>query len=213
MFDYQAGEKFKLTLIMVGVAGLMAGMFFAMLLMPTPEPARHRGAPRWAADPDVTGRAVGAPQAYAPGSEQAPGPGAAQAQASPPVDQAAGMSLMQSWLPLAWDMSAGSAKQSQEKAITYMTPECAMAYRQNVWTEEIARQIEASGLKSSFRTTSVKSGGNQPDGTMIVYVEGQQILSVPGKGDRVRDVKLEYLVKQTQDGIRVAGISETGANG
>ena len=72
MFDYQAGEKYKLTLIMVGFAGLMAGMFFTMLLMPTPEPQSHqRQAPKWASNPDVTG-GRGGPHMPAPiGSAQA----------------------------------------------------------------------------------------------------------------------------------------------
>jgi hypothetical protein len=41
MFDYQAGEKYKLTLIMVGFAGLMAGMLFTLVLMPQQESPRR----------------------------------------------------------------------------------------------------------------------------------------------------------------------------
>ncbi len=40
MFDYQAGEKYKLTLIMVAIAGLMAGAFFTILFSAGPEPAK-----------------------------------------------------------------------------------------------------------------------------------------------------------------------------
>lgn len=55
MFDYQAGEKYKLTLIMVGFAGLMAGMLFTMLVMPQPDPRamKARKAPAWTKDPDA----------------------------------------------------------------------------------------------------------------------------------------------------------------
>ncbi len=74
-----------------------------------------------------------------------------------------------------------TAKTSQEKAIQYMTPECAIAYRQNVWTDDISKQIEQSGLQSSFRPSFVKATGLQPDGTMVIYVEGQQTLTVPEK--------------------------------
>ena len=147
------------------------------------------------------------------------GPGMAQAQQPQmqqnfvPVDQAASLNLIQNWLPLAWDMSATSARSSQEKAMQYMTPECAVAYRQSVWSDDIAKQIESSGLQSSFQPSSVRSGGIQADGSMLIYVDGQQVLTVPGKGDRVRAVKLEYLIKQTAAGIRIAGISETGKSG
>lgn len=214
MFDYQAGEKYKITLIMVGLAGLMAGMFFTILLTPTPEPTRHKARPRWADDPDVTGRPrlPGANSLAQQAAQSGAAPGAAALSPANPVDQTTALNLVEGWLPLAWDMSSGSAKQSQEKAITYMTPECAIAYRQNVWTDEIAKQIEQSGLQSSFRPNFVKAEGLQPDGTMVIYVEGQQTLTVPGKGARVRAVKLEYLLKQTVDGIRIAGISESGSH-
>lgn len=222
MFDYQAGEKFKLTLIMVGFAGLMAGMFFTLLLMPTPEPAsaKHKQRPKHADDPDVTGRPrlrqpIMAAQMAANPSGMVGSNGAAMAEQSQynPVDQTASMNLIENWLPYAWDMSAQTARGSQEKAIQYMTPECAMAYRQNVWSDDIAKQIEASGLQSQFQPTVVKSGGLQADGSLLVFVEGRQVLTVPGKGDRVRAVKLEYLIKQTPAGIRIAGISESGKSG
>lgn len=227
MFDYQAGEKFKLTLIMVGFAGLMAGMFFTMLVMPTPETTPHAKArPKWADNPDITGR-VGkrghraidggsaAPPADGPGAAQAAEPGAAQAAASAyaPVDTAAGMNLMESWLKYAWDMSAQTARQSQTTAMQYMTPDCAAAYKQNVWNDGLAKQIEESGLQSTFMRTSVKSGPQQPDGSLIVYVDGQQVLQVPGGEQKVRPVRVEYMLKQTTDGIRIAGISEVGSGG
>ena len=211
MFDYQAGEKYKLTLIMVGLAGLMAGMFFSVLLMPTPEAPHHRQRPAYANNADITG------QAQVP-SQKGTGQVAAQTQqqeqpAAAPIsmaDPVTSLSLVQEWLPLAWDLSAGSAKSSQEKAILYMTPECASAYRTNIWTADIAKQIDESGIKSSFSTARVSAGNNQPDGSIIISVDGEQILAVPGKSSRARQVHLDYLVKNTANGLRIAGISEGG---
>jgi hypothetical protein len=203
MFDYHAGEKFKLTLVMVAVAGVMAGMFFTLLLMPTPEPQSYRARPHaaWMDNPDVTGRAS-QPQAPVAAAPKAVDPNMA--------DPDTALNLVQQWLPLAWDLSAGSAKASQEKAIMYMTAECANAYRQNIWTPDIAQQIEQSGVKSTFRTDKLVAGGNQADGSVVIFVEGEQVLSVPSKGSKARPVKLEYLVKKTADGLRIAGISEGG---
>lgn len=206
MFDYQAGEKYKLTLIMVGLAGLMAGMFLAFLVMPNPEPPRVRPQPAYMNDPDVMGaRARRSDDGGKQPAEQAP----AEAQV-PVADPVAALSLVQQWLPLAWDLSAGSAQSSQENAILYMTPDCASAYRQNIWTKDIAKQIDQSGIKSSFTPSRVAAGTNQSDGSILVFVEGEQVLSVPGKGSRARQVKLQYLIKSTADGLRVAGISEGG---
>src|SRR6202035_3893413 len=98
MFDYQAGEKFKLTLIMVGFAGLMAGMLFTMLLMPTPDATpRHRPHQRYMDNPDITG-----------GRAPSGAASAAAASTGAPVsvtDPNAALSMIEQWLPIAWDLS------------------------------------------------------------------------------------------------------------
>lgn len=213
MFDYQAGEKYKLTLIITGVVGVIIGVFFTSILMPPPSPqhvARQR--PKWADHPDVTGRGSvnDGPRAaggYVPTDGVNTAPPEMQQNYSY-TDPMTAMQLIEQWLPVAWDLSAGSAKSSQEKAIRYMTTDCASAYQKSVWTPEIAQQIEASGLHSTFKTSSVKVGATKPDGAVVILVEGEQVLQVPGKGSRARPVKLEYLVKKTDDGLRIAGISE-----
>lgn len=194
-----------MTLIMVGLAGLLAGIFFTVLLMPSPEPVRRRPVPAYMRDPDVTGRVAAMP----------PGPGAAEAMTPPAAPVAVAnpgvaRTLIEQWLPLAWDLSSGTAKQSQEKAIAYMTPECADAYRRNIWTADLARQIDEAGIKSSFTTQRVEAGELQADGSVVIFVEGVQVLSVEGRGSSSRPVKLEYLIRQTPEGLRIAGISEGG---
>jgi hypothetical protein len=210
MFDYQAGEKYKLTLIMVALAGIMAGMFFTVLLMPTPEPQRRGGrpAPAYMRDPDITGkRAVGNAEYSSPGAAQAMTPQAQPTQLANPL---LAKSLVEQWLPLAWDLSAGSAKASQERAMLAMTSDCAEAYQKNIWTPDLAKQIDESGLQSAFKPDSISVGDPLADGAVVVYVSGTQTLNVPGKGSTARQVKLEYMVKMTSEGLRIAGISEGG---
>jgi len=223
MFDYQAGEKFKLTLIMVGFAGLMAGMLFTMILMPQSEPPSHRG--KHAKTDPAGGGVRDAGNAYAMAQQRASrylGGGdsqqAAAAQAAPQAapqsaqgpttDPTIATNFLETWLPSAWDLNAGTARASQEKAILCMTPECALAYRQNVWTNDLSKQIEDSGLQSTFQPRKVAASQTQPDGSVVVFVEGDQVLQVPGKGSQSKPVKYEYLVKTTSEGLRIAGISE-----
>jgi len=214
MFDYQAGEKFKLTLIMVGFAGLMAGMLFTMLLMPSQESPRHRKAHHINWSTNAEGSRSSGRHSVADGQQAAPAQASANAPASEPtvtmVNANEAANLITSWLPLAWDLSAGSARGSQEKAIMYMTPDCAAAYKQNVWTADVAKTIEDAGLQSSFTADKIIPGQPQPDGSIVVLVEGTQIMSVPGKGTQQKSKRLEYLIKSTQEGLRVAGISEAG---
>lgn len=229
MFDYQAGEKYKMTLMMVGFAGVMAGMLFTMLLMPqNAEPPKRAQRPAWMNDPDTNGgrgagagghhgRGRGGPRGSDDGSgqqmaaEQQMG-AAQQIAAAQAIDPQAAASLLNDWLPVAWDLNAGSAAQSQEKAIMYMTPECATAYRQNVWNPDMQKRVQESGLQTTFTVSKMLPGQPQNDGSVVILVEGTQVLTVPGKGSREQPVKYEYLVKQTAEGLRIAGISEGGAS-
>lgn len=211
MFDYQAGEKYRLTLIMVGVAGIMAGMFFTMLLMPTPQPTRRRAQPAYMSHPDITG------QAQAPGSTQRAASPSVPTPAPTPTNPNAvlpeeAQSLINSWLPYAWDLSAGTAKASQEKAMSYMTDQAKVAYKQNIWTDEIAKQIDEAGVQSTFKPHEIKVGSMQPDGSIVVFVTGEQVLSVPQKGSTSRVVSLEYLIRKVRGQLRIAGISEGSKN-
>lgn len=214
MFDYQAGEKFKLTLIMVGFAGLMAGMLFTMLIMPQPDTRKKsRPIPAYMNNPDANGgRGIGPQSAYAGAQNAAANAAGGGQQPQQPAgeltDPNMALNLVESWLPVVWDLSAATAPGSQEKAIAYMTPECATAYRQSIWTADMAKQIQDSGLQSSFNPKKVSAGQNQPDGSVVIYVEGEQILQVAGKPARARPVKMEYLVRKLPEGLRIAGISE-----
>ncbi|MBX9689437.1 MAG: hypothetical protein K2X27_22195 [Candidatus Obscuribacterales bacterium] len=207
MFDYQAGEKYKLTLIMVALAGLLAGVFFTVLLMPTPEAApRRRQPPAWASNPDVTGQAADAPGQ--PGMEQQ-----GQEQQGPALmatDPLQAKNLIENFLPLTWDLSAYSARTHQDQAIQLMTEECKQSYTNNIWTPQIADQIEKSGVQSQFVPKKVEPSPIHSDGSVEVIVEGQQTLAVPGKPPKTRDLKVVYLVRQLPEGLRIAGISEAG---
>src|SRR6185437_13626537 len=167
MFDYQAGEKYKLTLIMVGIAGIIAGMFFTLLLLPSPDMSPHSKhhqmdarTARILSNPDVSGRRDGGLFG---------GPGAASAQDGqaqpaapgvPLVDRVTAQQFMQNWLPRVWDLSAQTATTDQEEAIKWMTPECAAAYRQSIWSPDIASKISSSALQSEWHTTQMDVSDN-----------------------------------------------------
>lgn len=217
MFDYQAGEKYKLTLILVGFAGVMAGMFFTLLLSPAPHPHQvARQKPKWADHPDVNGggQSAGRHGRAIDGYQNPGGAAQAHAPANEPyiaTDQDKALSLVDQWLPSAWDFSAATAGNSQENAIAYMTEECAAQYRQNIWTSELASQIAQSGATSRFDKRVVKVGEQRNDGAVVVIVEGQQVITMPGKGAHANEVKFEYLVKETPDKkIKIAGFCEAG---
>jgi hypothetical protein len=211
MFDYQAGEKYKLTLIMVAVAGAMAGAFFTLLLSPAPEaPKPHRRGGGRAANFEGGGasslRSVG-------GGRGMRDNGVPPAPDTPPpesIDKGAAQSLVQGILPLTWDFSSSTANQSQERAMSFMTQDCAQNYRLNVWTPEIAQGVTGAGMTSSFTPTSCQAITATDDGSVVVKVQGEQILNLQGQEPRHKPVTMEYLVKKTPQGLKISGISESG---
>ena len=94
----------------------------------------------------------------------------------------------------------------------YMTPECATAYRQNIWNPDMMKRVQESGLQTTFTVSKMVPGQPQNDGSVVILVEATQVLTVPGKGSKEQQIKYEYLVKQTSEGLRIAGISDGGAS-
>lgn len=201
MFDYQAGERYKMTLIMTAIAGAMGGVFFTAILAPAgPSEAPRKQRPKWMDNPDVTGVPRGAAPQDVGRHTGAPSPNFV------PVEEAE--ETVRNWLPLAWDFSAGSCTASQDRAIQFMTPDCAQNYRQNVWTTDLAMQIEGAGLKNQFQLHKMSAGPNNNDGSIVIFVEGEQVLSVPGQEPRRKPVNMEYIVCRTPEGLRISGISD-----
>ncbi len=205
MFDYQAGEKYKMTLIMVAVAGAMAGIFITLILSPTPVPPSKRQRSKADMNPDVTGIPRGPQERYAQQN------GAAGQQAPPVdnVDNFKAQALVEGFLPLAWDFNASSSANSQQSAMSLMTPDCAQSYITNIWSPEMATTIASSGMKSRWNQRTVSARPNQADGSIEIVVEGEQVLELPGEPPKPRAVKFVYLVKKASDGnLKIAGISE-----
>jgi hypothetical protein len=224
MFDYHAGEKFKILLIGTGACAFLFGVLLMGLLGGGGEPAHITAArqkhKKMHTDQGVISSDRAQQQGYQPtdvrqpedgGSAQNPMAGVQEPGANYTVtDPLQARTLIESFLPYSWDLSAASASNSQERAIMVMTPECAQAYRQSIWTKEMAAQIEQSGLKSSFTPSKINVVGTKPDGAVVIEVEGMQVLEMEGKGAKNRAVKMEYLVKSVDGNMRITGINEVG---
>lgn len=229
MFDYHAGEKFKILLIGTAACAFLAGVLLMGLLGGGGEPAhitearkKHK---KMHTDQGVISSDRAAQLRYQPTDVRQPEEGSAQnpmGGVQPPgggqqpanysfTEPLAARSMIEAFLPYSWDLTAGSATQSQERAIECMTPECAQSYRASIWTKEMAAQIEQSGLKSSFTPTKIELAGNKPDGSVVIEVEGTQVLEMEGKGQKNRAVKMEYLVKSIGGSMKITGINEPGS--
>jgi len=207
MFDYQAGEKYKMTLITVGLSGVMAGA--ALTLFLSPQGSGPSGKPRVRqkadSDPDVTGvaRPVGGRYLNQGQTPTPPPPSPADM-----VEPNAATELVKGFLPLAWDFSSATAANSQASAMNLMTPECAQNYKSSVWTDEVASGILGSGIKSNFNQQMVSAGQNLQDGSIEVTVHGSLDMTLPGNPPTSKPCKYIYLVKKFGGPLKIAGISE-----
>jgi len=211
MFDYQAGEKQKLLLIMTAVSGVVAGAFFTLLLSPPGEAPQRptRGGPR--RPPNMERGGAGTAPLRSVGGMRDNGVQANQPPAGEEVDKGAAQSMVQGALQYMWDFNSTTANQSQEQAMALMTADCAQNYRLNVWTPEIAQKVGAAGMTSSFTPQSCEAITSTPDGSVVVKVQGQQILNLQGQAPQPKMVMMEYLVKRTPSGqLKICGISESG---
>lgn len=227
MFDYHAGEKFKILLIGTAACAFLAGVLIMGLLGGGGEPAhitearkKHK---KMHTDQGVISSDHAARQGYQPTDVRQPEEGSAQnpmGGIQPPgggpaanftvTDSLEARNLIEAFLPFSWDLSADTASASQERAILCMTPECAQSYRSSIWTKEMAEQISQSGLKSTFTPSKITIVGTKPDGAVVIEVEGTQVLEMEGKGQKNRAVKMEYLVKNIGGTMKITGINEVG---
>lgn len=210
MFDYQAGERYKLTLIFVGIAGLMAGVFFTLLLGSTgepPRPQRGRGARGQSAMiPPGSGKMRGNTYQQQQQQQQLQPTGPQNASE---VDSTAARDLIHNFAPLSFDMSAATCDASQAQAIQMMTPEFANTYRATIWTPELSRLVKESGVQSSFTLRTVQALQANADGSIAVRISGTKLLTKMDGESQSNEVNMEYLCQKDTNGqFKVAGIKD-----
>ncbi len=196
-----------MTLVTVGIAGVMAGAALTLFLSPQSSgpPAKNRPRQRADTDPDVTG------QARPPGGRylnQGEAPGAPPPNAADMVPPNAATEIVKGFLPLAWDFSSDTAQNSQSSAMNLMTPECAQNYQTSVWSPEVAAGIIGSGIKSSFQHSMVAAGQNQQDGSIEVTVRGMLQLTLPGQPPTSKPCNYVYRVQKVNGQLKIVGISD-----
>lgn len=209
MFDYQAGERYKLTLIMVGAVGVIAGIFLMIIVAPPSEaPRKKRPMSRSSYDPDVTGipRSLGG---GAPGGlteyGAAPTQGAAAVNSA---DGDAAKDFVRAFASNSFDFTASTAASSQQKAMSMMSPETASNYQANVWGP-VASQVTGSGVTTQFTPSMISTGQANPDGSIVIFLQGQLALNAADGHIEQKAVNMEYLVQKMPDGsMRISGIQE-----
>ena len=105
------------------------------------------------------------------------------------------------WIGLAMDYNAHTAASNHQSAFNWMTPEASQAFQGAFWTPEIANAIAGGSLHGSFTPTQIKAVASNPDGTVVVQVQGHLVLH-----RSMQQVNADFLVRRESSGLRVAGM-------
>lgn len=109
------------------------------------------------------------------------------------------------WITSAMDFNPQTAVKNRQQAVAWVTPDVAPSYQAAFWPPEIADGITSGRIHGSFTPSSIKAIATNPDGTIVVQVMGQLILS-QGQRPAVQQLVTDYLVKRDSSGLRIAGL-------
>lgn len=105
------------------------------------------------------------------------------------------------WVGLAMDYNAHTAASNHQSAFNWMTPEASQAFQSAFWTPEISNGIASGSMQGSFTPTTIKAVAANPDGSVVVQVQGHLLLHRSSQ-----QVNADFLVRRESSGLRVAGM-------
>jgi len=109
------------------------------------------------------------------------------------------------WLGGAMDYSANLAAENHKQAFAWMTPDAQAAFEAALWPPGMADAIVSGKLVAAFHLISVQAAAINPDGSVVVGVNGTLITDTGGQ-PVTHQVTSDFLVRRSNDGLRVAGV-------
>jgi len=109
------------------------------------------------------------------------------------------------WLGGAMDYSANLAAENHKQAFAWMTPEAQAAFETALWPPGMADAIAGGKLVAAFHLTSVQAAAINPDGSVVVGVNGTLVTDTGGQPVS-HQVTSDILVRRSNEGLRVAGV-------
>jgi len=109
------------------------------------------------------------------------------------------------WLGGAMDYSTNLAADNHKQAFAWMTPDAQAAFEAALWPPGMADAIAAGKLVAAFHLTSVQAAAINPDGSVVVGVNGTLVTDTGGQ-PVTHQVASDFLVRRSNEGLRVAGV-------
>lgn len=109
------------------------------------------------------------------------------------------------WMGQSMDFNPQTAAKNRQQAAGWIKPEVVPMYQAAFWPPEVADGIVSGRLRGSYTPVSVQALAQNPDGSIVVQVNGQLVLQ-QGPRPAVQQLSTDYLVKREKEGLRIAGL-------
>jgi hypothetical protein len=109
------------------------------------------------------------------------------------------------WLSGAMDYSANLSAENHKQAFAWMTPDAQAAFEAALWPPGMSDAIVSGKLVAAFHLVSVQAAAINPDGSVVVGVNGTLVTDTGGQ-PVTHQVTSDFLVRRSSDGLRVAGV-------
>ncbi len=121
------------------------------------------------------------------------------------VEPALAQDFIKWWLGMAMDYSPASAAPNHQQAFAWMSQNAAATFQSTYWTAEMASGVASGKIVAAFQPTSITAKALNPDGTVVVGVQGTYQLRNGGQPVPYQ-VKADFLVSRARDGLRITGV-------
>jgi hypothetical protein len=111
------------------------------------------------------------------------------------------------WISKSMDYRAATATNSHNEAFAWMTPQAVKAFKESLWSPQIAAGITQGQVSAAFQAISVQSQAINPDGSIVVTVLGTLIIQEANNPTPAsQQIVVDFLVKKDKGGCRIAGL-------
>jgi hypothetical protein len=111
------------------------------------------------------------------------------------------------WIGQSMDYRAATATNSHNKAFAWMTPQAVKAFKESLWSPQIAAGITQGQVSAAFQAVSIQPQAINPDGSIVVTVLGTLIIQEANNPTPAsQQIVVDFLVKKDTNGYRIAGL-------
>jgi hypothetical protein len=156
-------------------------------------------------EPANANKSATAPSAQVP-APATPAPLAQPKPVADPFTPELATQFVKWWSAKSMNYTAASAKADHDEAFKWMSPEAVQAFQSCFWTPGIEQEVLMGHVGAAFQPVSVQAEAINPDGSIVVALNGTLVMQAPGTAPVTQQIAVDYLVKKDDQGLRISGL-------